>query len=86
VSELVTNAVLHGSRAGDIRLVVGLGSERVRIEVHDPGTGFEHPPRIAQPRVGQPHGRGLYLVSQLPIGVGTSGPVGHGVWLEPGRR
>jgi anti-sigma regulatory factor (Ser/Thr protein kinase) len=63
VTELVANAVRH-SRDGDIGLEVELDEELARVEVTDPGEGFEAPeePRSAYPETG---GFGLVLVDKL---------------------
>jgi anti-sigma regulatory factor (Ser/Thr protein kinase) len=65
VSELVTNSVKH-ARVGEddsIILEVKVDDERVRIEVRDPGPGFE-PPAAAPPDDADA-GWGLFLVEQL---------------------
>src|SRR6267378_8662454 len=45
VTELVTNSLRHGGLgAGDaIHLVVQIEPETLRVEVHDPGPGFDVP-------------------------------------------
>lgn len=65
VSEVVTNAVRHaGASHGDlIELSVEVDRGRVRVEVADPGPGFEPAPVI--PTMLQESGWGLYLVGQL---------------------
>jgi anti-sigma regulatory factor (Ser/Thr protein kinase) len=86
VSELVTNALLHGPRDGQVRLHILLEAERVRVEVHDQGAGFSpvRPPRRPLPR--RPHGRGLYLLDQLAERWGNARTTeGHCVWFELGR-
>ncbi|MEU6141636.1 ATP-binding protein [Streptomyces sp. NPDC047081] len=79
VSELVTNALLHGVPPGR-RLLFRLkyDGEVVRIEVHDSGTGV---PRVADDA--DEGGRGLLLVSALADkwGVGRRDP-GKVVWAE----
>ncbi|MFC8518886.1 ATP-binding protein [Streptomyces sp. NPDC057257] len=79
VSELVTNALLHGVPPGR-RLLFRLkyDGEVVRIEVHDSGTGV---PRVADDA--DEGGRGLLLVSALADkwGVGERDP-GKVVWAE----
>lgn len=80
VSELVSNAVLHGS--GDaIELSADLDDGRVRVEVYDDGGGFEPPP---PPREGEPvpAGWGLYLVSRLADRWGVDGGRRTRVWFE----
>jgi anti-anti-sigma factor len=63
-SELVTNAVVHPRGVGNtpvaLRLMVYV--DRVRIEVEDTGSGFEHViPALAEGE----RGRGLFLVHQF---------------------
>ncbi len=63
VSELATNAVLHGARPGGKVLVrVELRSTLLRIEVHDGGNGT---PSVRAARSTADDGRGLLLVSAL---------------------
>jgi len=65
VSELVTNSVKHARVSEDdsIILEVKVNDERVRIDVRDPGPGFE-PPAAAPPDDADA-GWGLFLVEQL---------------------
>ncbi|MFD4942067.1 ATP-binding protein [Streptomyces sp. NPDC058409] len=79
VSELATNALLHGAPPGR-EFCVGLhrGEELVRLEVRDSGPG--------QPAVQRPDdacsGRGLHLVSELADDFGVDDHVvGKTVWL-----
>ncbi|KFF95596.1 hypothetical protein IQ62_40970 [Streptomyces scabiei] len=60
VSEIATNAVVHGGGAGavELRLVAG----ELRCEVTDSGPG---------PATRRPEGRGLRLAESLIAGVGT---------------
>jgi anti-sigma regulatory factor (Ser/Thr protein kinase) len=85
VSELVTNAVRHaGLRAGDrIRLLVQLRDAVLRVEVHDPGTGFEL--RAPAPDPARASGWGLYLVDELADRWGMeagAGSAGTRIWFE----
>jgi anti-sigma regulatory factor (Ser/Thr protein kinase) len=85
VSELVTNAVRHaGLRAEDrICLLVQLREAVLRVEVHDPGTGFELRP--AQPDPSRASGWGLYLVEELSDRWGMeagAGRRGTRIWFE----
>jgi anti-sigma regulatory factor (Ser/Thr protein kinase) len=59
ISELVTNAVLHGS--GEIRLVIDVGDGGARFEVCDEGAGTP----VVRPEPGPDGGWGLRLVGQL---------------------
>jgi anti-sigma regulatory factor (Ser/Thr protein kinase) len=86
VSEVVTNAVRHaGLRAGDrIRLVGRLGDRAMRVEVHDPGRGFE--PRPPRPDPARASGWGLFLVAELADRWGVErGNPGTSVWFEVDR-
>jgi anti-sigma regulatory factor (Ser/Thr protein kinase) len=81
VSELATNAVIHGG--GDLTVRVELDPSRLRIEMEDRGGGT---PRL-QPF--QPpsslHGRGLQIVDHVADRWGTTpSPTESGkiVWLE----
>lgn len=49
ISELVTNAIRHAGLSPDdwIELVVEVGSDQVRVEVRDPGPGFD-PARLSR--------------------------------------
>ncbi|MGY5124630.1 ATP-binding protein [Streptomyces nigrescens] len=84
VSELATNALLHGVPPGrEYRLCLLLGEDGLlRVEVHDSGDGE---PRIPMPGYGGAgeSGRGLLLVSALADkwGVGERNP-GKIVWCE----
>ena len=84
VSELTTNALVHGvppGRGFQLRLLPRDGGT-LRIEVHDSGGGV---PAVPQPGTGEPGegGRGLLLVAELADkwGVGERSP-GKVVWCE----
>jgi anti-sigma regulatory factor (Ser/Thr protein kinase) len=83
VTELVTNAVRHGGAATDRPLQVEFRrqADRIRVEVVDPGTGFEPP---APPSSGRPSGGcGLFLVDQVAERWGVCpAPAGSRVWFE----
>jgi anti-sigma regulatory factor (Ser/Thr protein kinase) len=71
ISELVTNAIRHaGLTTGDwIELVVDVDTERVRVEVRDPGPGFD--PAQLPARTGPSHRadpQSLEHVRELPRG------------------
>jgi anti-sigma regulatory factor (Ser/Thr protein kinase) len=86
VSELVTNSVRHaGLDGGDaIDLRVELLADRIRVEIHDPGPGFE-PPAVPTTMY-QDSGWGLYLVSRIADRWGIDATtVGKTVWLELAR-
>jgi anti-sigma regulatory factor (Ser/Thr protein kinase) len=86
VSELVTNAVRHADLdAGDtIVLVIDLGADSLRVEVHDPGGGFV--PRAPAPDPARPSGWGLYLVAELADRWGVDSDDQTLVWFELDRR
>ena len=77
VTELVSNAVLHGR--GTVLLSVACGRGGVRVEVHDESPS---PPIIVDGPPLSEHGAGLRLVSALADNWG-SGPPSHG---RPGKR
>ena len=89
-SELVSNAVRHSRHRGDapIRLVVSVDARSLRVEVHDPGPGFDSA-RVnrSAPPPEQAGGRGLYLVQSVADRWGQYrlGPT-HCVWVELDHR
>jgi anti-sigma regulatory factor (Ser/Thr protein kinase) len=80
VSELVTNAVVHG--AGQIRLTVDLDEDRLRVEVTDEGSGFEHAVRGIP--FHEVRGRGLAIVDAAASRWGIHEGTTH-VWAEVER-
>ncbi|MEU1127266.1 ATP-binding protein [Streptomyces sp. NPDC005899] len=84
VSELATNALVHGVPPGrGFRLRLTLGAV-LRVEVHDSGPG-EVPSAVRAASSGAEYGRGLVLVAALADtwGVGERNP-GKEVWCEFG--
>jgi anti-anti-sigma factor len=84
-SELVTNAVIHSSPdAGDtVGLRITTYPDRVRVEVNDPGSGFEVDDLPPRPR--DFGGHGLVVVEGLSSRWGTSragAEGGFSVWFE----
>ena len=77
VTELVSNAVLHGR--GTVLLSVACGRGGVWVEVHDESPS---PPTIVDGPPLSEHGAGLRLVSALANSWGT-GPRSEG---RPGKR
>jgi anti-sigma regulatory factor (Ser/Thr protein kinase) len=78
-SELVTNAIVHGS--GDPILNVSVGGSRLRIEVHDSDPTIDLTPQRFD--VPSARGRGLALVDALSSSWGVeprSG--GKAVWFD----
>lgn len=83
VSELVTNAVQHGTPAGYlIYLALDLTPARLRIEVHDACRDRE--PALSAPGLDDEAGRGLQLVKSLSThwGCCPRQPTGKIVWCE----
>jgi anti-sigma regulatory factor (Ser/Thr protein kinase) len=85
-SELVTNSVRHGNLGSEARilLAVRLTPDVVRVEVADPGPGFE-PAGGSTPTIYQQSGWGLYLVDQLATRWGVDRAGGTSVWFEIAR-
>ncbi|MFJ5261703.1 ATP-binding protein [Streptomyces sp. NPDC088387] len=79
VSELVTNALLHGVPPGrQLRLFLRYDGRLLAVEVHDSGGGT---PRIV--RDGDEGGRGLLLVAALSDKWGVrERELGKAVWCE----
>ena len=80
VSELFTNAVMHGQ--GPIELRMSARGDTVRLEVHDHGGGR---PTLRQPDPtgARPGGWGLQLVDRLADAWGTAVEDHHTlVWVE----
>jgi anti-sigma regulatory factor (Ser/Thr protein kinase) len=87
VSELVTNAVRHGSAGPTpwIELTCELTTSHLRIEVADSGGGSSRP--TVQPRqADRPSGWGLYLVQRLADHWGVREGEGTLVWCELALR
>jgi PAS domain S-box-containing protein len=83
VSEVVTNAVRHGgARQGEhVDFRVALTGDQVRLEVRDPGPGFDAlTPSL--PHTDRGGGYGLYLVDLYSNKWGVSGAEGTCVWFE----
>lgn len=82
VSELVTNSVRHSSvRPSDVvTLSVAVSESTLRVEVSDPGKGFEPKARDADRT--RPGGWGLYLVDELADRWGVVRDRFTQVWFE----
>jgi anti-sigma regulatory factor (Ser/Thr protein kinase) len=78
VSEVVTNAVRHGSASQPVELSAHWNSE-VRISVCDHGDGFTPQPRMGA--LDEPGGFGLYLVGRLADQWGVETHDGTTVWF-----
>jgi anti-sigma regulatory factor (Ser/Thr protein kinase) len=83
VSEVVTNAVRHGSHSQPVELNAHWNSE-VRVEVSDHGHGFTPHPRGGA--LDEPGGFGLYLVGRLADQWGVETEEGTTVWFVLRRR
>ena len=85
VSEVVTNAVIHGHAAepGEVELNVWANGEEIRVSVTDRGRGFvaEERPRAAD----HSGGWGLVIVDQLADRWGVDLSGGTEVWFEVRR-
>jgi anti-sigma regulatory factor (Ser/Thr protein kinase) len=83
VSELVSNSVRHGdlSASDRIRLQLAARDDRIRVEVTDPGDGFD-PPTGEDPPPDSPSGWGLYLVERIADRWGVEGDETTTVWFE----
>ena len=79
VSELVTNAVRHAEGAA-VRLIVSVVGATLRVEVHDPGFGFEVKAPSQDPL--RASGWGLVLVEELADRWGVDGTPRTRVWFE----
>jgi anti-sigma regulatory factor (Ser/Thr protein kinase) len=82
VSELVTNSVRHAGLppTATISLAVRIDSGRIRVEVRDPGPGFQA--RTITPTMYQTSGWGLYLVERLADRWGVVRREATSVWFE----
>ncbi|MGB8939063.1 MAG: ATP-binding protein [Streptomyces sp.] len=80
VSELATNALVHGTAPGHGFLIkLDVDEEAVRMEVHD---SRRQPPEARQANATDTSGRGLILVNALAYGWGVEDrtPFGKIVW------
>jgi anti-sigma regulatory factor (Ser/Thr protein kinase) len=78
LTEIVANAVQHPRAEGELALTLALERDRLRVEVTDPGSGFEVEPR-ADDREG---GWGLQIVESLADGWGIEAGERTVVWFE----
>jgi len=85
-SELVTNSIRHAANgsAEAVGMEVSISNEVVRLEVSDPGTGFED--ATPRPAADKASGWGLYLVDQLADRWGVIREHGTRVWFEIDRN
>ncbi|KOU59716.1 ATP-binding protein [Streptomyces sp. NPDC060334] len=83
VSEVVSNACLHGGGPGV--LVLDRTPERLRIEVTDGNPAPPVPVPAGSAAPGRPGGHGMLIVERLARSWGSRpGPDGKCVWLEVG--
>ncbi|MEV8638197.1 ATP-binding protein [Streptosporangium sp. NPDC051023] len=85
VSELVTNAMTHGTSpvppAFPIRVTVGREKELMTVDVYDSCTAI---PRMRRTSPMEISGRGLSIVQDLAHDWGwTLNPFGKSVWFQP---
>ena len=86
VSELVTNAIRHAglSDSDRITLIFEVDDDLLRIEVCDPGPGFDLSEPTPDPA--RPSGWGLYLVRELSDRWGVERSEQTRVWFELDRE
>jgi anti-sigma regulatory factor (Ser/Thr protein kinase) len=84
VSELVTNSVRHaGAGPGEpIELHLTFSADRLHVDVHDHGHGFDPAVACRPPSRTRNGGRGLFLVDQLADQWGVTNGDGTHVWFE----
>ena len=87
VSEVVTNSVLHAGAGDDVQILLRarLDDETLRVEVTDPGPGFERRPPEPRLEDEDPGGWGLVLVDRLADRWGVERGAGTCVWFEMDR-
>lgn len=85
LSELVANAVVHGGVDPDGQIGIRLQrlQDQVRVEVSDPGAGFDWERRRREPRPRREGGFGLALVERIAERWGIERDAGETrVWFE----
>jgi serine/threonine-protein kinase RsbW len=82
VTELVSNSVRHAGleESDEIELRLDLDEARLRVEVRDPGSGFELSPRVRERNA--EGGRGLQIVAAIAHRWGLETTPGSIVWFE----
>ena len=83
ISELVTNSLRH-ARLGPrdwIDLEVGMADRRIRVEVRDPGPGFD-PATIPVSKRPEAPGWGMFLLRRIASRWGVDRGRGTCVWFE----
>lgn len=80
VSEMVTNAVVHG--IGPVQVHGAFDGSRIRVEVQDNAAAVPEGRVTAATELDE-HGRGLQLIAMLADSWGTTPtPTGKTVWIE----
>lgn len=84
VTELVTNSVRHAGQPEDgwVHLKIATSSDHVRVEVSDPGSGFE--PKGRNRPITEASGWGLFLVEKVADRWGVENNGVTRVWFEIG--
>jgi anti-sigma regulatory factor (Ser/Thr protein kinase) len=84
VSELIANSVEHSGATRDqlIGLDVSVVDERLRVEVSDPGPGFNLPRTPTHQPWEAEYGRGLLIVDSLAQSWGVTQGKRSTVWFE----
>jgi anti-sigma regulatory factor (Ser/Thr protein kinase) len=78
LTELVSNAVQHSATRGELELTLAVEDGRLRVEVADPGGGFDRAPS----RKGDEGGWGLLIVDRLADRWGVETGERTLVWFE----
>jgi anti-sigma regulatory factor (Ser/Thr protein kinase) len=83
VSEVLSNAVVHGSRrpTDSIAMRVGLATGTIRVQVKDRGPGLAEMPRMRRGEL-RAQGWGLFLVDKLADRWGVGGVGANELWFE----
>ena len=82
-SELVANAVEHAAEDGEVEVRMELSDERLRVEVHDSGAGFDWVPRRQD--AGTERGLGLHFTDQVASRWSIERGERNCVWFELDR-
>ncbi|WP_315095603.1 ATP-binding protein [uncultured Cellulomonas sp.] len=80
-SELITNAVEHGPRSGDVTIRVRCVDDQIRVEVDDEGS---NPPQLRAADFAAVGGQGMRLVDAYATrwGCHLRGADGKTVWFD----
>jgi len=84
ITELVTNSLRHGELPRDARITVSVVVDRrcVRVEVSDPGGGFDADRALVRERTTREGGWGLHLTDSLARRWGVIRGTRTTVWFE----